>query len=499
MASNKWIAIGKWVGTLGALTAILGAGVSYPRWWPHFSDWVDTTLGHKSSSDHGDEAGGEHGHDHASHGDEHAASESTSLELTPQARNNLGLTSEYLKPIQLVTYRKTISVPAVVIAKPGRTQIQVSSPLNGVVTHVHAVTGESVTPGALMFEIRLSYEDLVESQTAFLKSLGELEVEKREIARLEEVTQSGAVSGKVLLERRYAKEKLEALIRSQREGLKLHGLSDRQVETIATEGKLLRELQIVAPDIDEHSDDEELRLSGVPATNVSYVTPSDHGTTPADLDTKPLIIEDLQVRKGQAVVAGEKLCALSDFAQLYIEGQAFEQDSYSIGRAAEKGLAVDAVFPEADGERTVEGLKLAFVGNLVDVSSRTLSFYVDLKNEILRDESNEKGQRYVSWKYRPGQRLQLRVPIDEWTEQIVLPLDAVVKEGADYFVFQQNGSHFDRVAVHVKYRDQSTVVIANDGSIFPGDVVAMRGAHQMQMALKNKSGAGADPHAGHSH
>ena len=43
------------------------------------------------------------------------------------------------------------------------------------------------------------------------------------------------------------------------------------------------------------------------------------------------------------------------------------------------------------------------------------------------------------------------------------------------------------------------VVIENDGSLFPGDVVAKRGAHQLQMALKNKSGGGVDPHAGHNH
>jgi hypothetical protein len=53
--------------------------------------------------------------------------------------------------------------------------------------------------------------------------------------------------------------------------------------------------------------------------------------------------------------------------------------------------------------------------------------------------------------------------------------------------------------VHVQYRDQTSVVIANDGSLFTGDVVAMRSAHQMQMALKNKSGGGVDPHAGHNH
>jgi len=43
------------------------------------------------------------------------------------------------------------------------------------------------------------------------------------------------------------------------------------------------------------------------------------------------------------------------------------------------------------------------------------------------------------------------------------------------------------------------VVIANDGSLFSGDAIALSGAHQMQVALKNKAGGGVDPHAGHNH
>jgi hypothetical protein len=75
----------------------------------------------------------------------------------------------------------------------------------------------------------------------------------------------------------------------------------------------------------------------------------------------------------------------------------------------------------------------------------------------------------------------------------------VAQEGADSFVFQRNGRRFDRVAVHVMHRDQTSVVIANDGTLFPGDVVALRSAHQLQMAIRNKSGTAIDPHAGHNH
>jgi multidrug efflux pump subunit AcrA (membrane-fusion protein) len=95
--------------------------------------------------------------------------------------------------------------------------------------------------------------------------------------------------------------------------------------------------------------------------------------------------------------------------------------------------------------------------------------------------------------------MQLLLPVERWTDRIVLPVDAVAQDGPDAYVFQPNGDHLDRRPVHVEYRDQFSVVIANDGSIFPGEMVAISGAQQMQLALKNKAGGGIDPHAGHSH
>jgi hypothetical protein len=67
------------------------------------------------------------------------------------------------------------------------------------------------------------------------------------------------------------------------------------------------------------------------------------------------------------------------------------------------------------------------------------------------------------------------------------------------YVYRQNGKQFERVPVHVEYRDRKSVVIANDGTLFPGDVVAANGAYQIHLALKNKSGGAIDPHAGHTH
>ena len=202
----------------------------------------------------------------------------------------------------------------------------------------------------------------------------------------------------------------------------------------------------------------------------------------------------------EAVEAGQPLATIVNYAELFIEGMAFEQDVPQLAMADQNDWPITAMFENSDGATTeFRDLSIAYLDTEINATTRTMKFFVKLPNEVTRDRKLKDGLRIVNWRYRPGQRLQLRVPVKQWQKQIVLPIDAVAQEGPEYFVFQQNGDHFDRLSVHVKYRDQYSVVIANDGQLFPGDVVAMRGAHQLQMALKNKSGGGVDPHAGHNH
>ncbi len=489
----------KWIWFTAGLIVVVIGGVTRKQWNPQTKSWVQQTVkGFRS----GGEQGGAHGEvdDHAGH--DHAAhaghDEGTSLELSAQALRNIGLSDATIQPIKLETFRKSITVPALIVERPGRTRVQVATPMTGVITHVHAVQGESVEPGTLLFQIRLTHEDLVQAQTEFLRMLGELDVEEREIVRLTEVTKSGAVPGTLLLERQYAKDKLDVQLRAQREALRLHGLSEEQVDQIARGRRLLRELQIFTPLIDSHGE-EELKLTRSHVQNASYTQEEHAGNHSDPKQTAPLILQDLNVHKGQTISAGETLCVLTDFDELFIEGLSFEQDITQLRQASENGWKVDAIFEQpGTADHVIKGLEIAYFANQIDRDSRTLHFYVRLLNELTKDQRTN-GNRYVEWRYLPGQRLQLRVPIQEWAEQIVLPVEAVAHEGAEFFIFQQNGGHFDRVPVHVKYRDQYSAVIDNDGSIFPGDIVAMRGAHQMQMALKNKAGGGVDPHAGHNH
>jgi membrane fusion protein, heavy metal efflux system len=454
--------------------AVVGRG----SWWPSLTGWITQTIqSRRIAPDHDSEDAAADHHDSGN-----------SLPLTRQGRLNLGLTDEFVQPLRLQTYRRHLTLPAMIVERPGRSRVHVSTPLTGIITHVHSNEGEAVVPGALLFEIQLTHEDLVQSQSRFLQSLGEIDVEQRELARLRDIVSSGAAAGRLALEREYEIEKLTALLVAQREALRLHGLSDTQIAQVESERRLLKSLRIFAPYPDRHPEDEHA-ANGTRIRERSSAEDREH----------PLIVQNLKVAKGRSVQAGDPLCELADYSELYIEGHAFSQDADDIIRAATSGWPLDAILDDSRDGRELKNLEFAYLDHRIDPGTRSLSVFVQLHNELLRDEKHPDGRRFLTWRFRPGQRPRLRVPVDEWENQFVLPIEAVARDGAEYYVFQENGNRFDRVPVHVKYKDQLSVVVANDGSLFPGDVVALRGANQMQIALRSRSGDGADPHAGHTH
>ena len=76
------------------------------------------------------------------------------------------------------------------------------------------------------------------------------------------------------------------------------------------------------------------------------------------------------------------------------------------------------------------------------------------------------GAPFVVWRFKPGQRMQILVPVEKWQDKIVLPIDAIAQDGVETYVFRENGDHFVRQPVHVEFRDQFKAVIANDGSLY---------------------------------
>ena len=393
------------------------------------------------------------------------------VELSAAAWKNIGLEVER---VELRGYDRTIKVPAVIVDRPGWSSISVAAPLTAAVTRIHVLQGEAVEPGAPLFDLHLTHEELVAVQSSLLRSLGELDVVRREIDRLSELAEQGAVPGRTLLAQQYEEQKLLAAIKANREALLLHGLQEEQVDQIAEGRTLFSDIVVRAPQPQRGPD-------ASPNTGVLYV-------------------EELAVSVGQHVELGETLCRLGDHGELYIEGRAFEHEAALIGRADAEQLPVTATLI-ADGQATerISDLEVLYVDNNVEPQSRAQRVYVALHNEIVRDTTVD-GHRFITWRFRPGQRLQLEITVERLEDRIVLPASAIVREGAEAYVFLRDGDHFHRRPVHVEHRDQHAVVIANDGAVFAGETVAATAADQLHLAIerKNTPATGHDHH-GHSH
>ena len=109
-----------------------------------------------------------------------------------QAKANIGMR---MTRVELRSFQRTITIPGIVVERPGWSALDITAPMTGVVTRIYPLQGEAVKPGQPLFDIRLTHEDLLQKQTDFLRTVEELDVIDRELERLEKVAASGDDSG----------------------------------------------------------------------------------------------------------------------------------------------------------------------------------------------------------------------------------------------------------------------------------------------------------------
>ena len=180
----------------------------------------------------------------------------------------------------------------------------------------------------------------------------------------------------------------------------------------------------------------------------------------------------------------------SSIPSLPLLGRGKVRDIYAVGDdkllviVSDRLSAFDVILPDPipDKGRVLTAMAAFWFGKLAHVIPSQLTG-IDPETVVATEAEREqvRGRSMVVKRLKP------------------LPIEAVAQEGAESYVFEMNDGHFDRRAVHVEYRDQESAVIANDGVLRLDATVAITNAHQMQVALKNKSGGGVDPHAGHNH
>jgi multidrug efflux pump subunit AcrA (membrane-fusion protein) len=407
----------------------------------------------------------------------------TVLEISAQARKNLGLVSKPAKPQE---YWRSILIPGEIADRPGISDRGVTSPAVGVVTEIHAFPGDTLRPGETLFTLRLFSEYLQATQTQLFKARQETAIIQAEIDRLSGAVSSGAVSKSKMIDLRSDISRQNTLIQSARQELLTRGLNPEQVAQIEG-GTFVSTVDVVAPPVMQTPISSSAGTPN-PVQQASFLTdaPTTNGFT--------YEVQELSVELGQQVQAGQLLAQLSNHQSLYVIGHAFKREAPFLEQAAQERRPIDIEFAEDAGSRWPElqqTFEIRHLSNTIDRESRTFDFFIPLSNQSRAYE--KQGKSFLVWRFRPGQRARLHVPVQKYENVFVVPGAAVVREGPEAYVFRQNGDLFKQLPVHVLHEDRQSIVIANDGSITPGTYLAQSAAASLKRVLKAQTASGEQP------
>jgi len=368
--------------------------------------------------------------------------------VSEPAQKNLGIIA---KPMQVESYWKTISVPGIVVDRPGVSDRDVVAPAVGTISQILRVPGDTVRPGDTLFTLKLLSESVQQAEAELYKARQEITIAEAQRERL--IGAGGAVAQSRVIEVESEIKRLKASIEAYRFELRNHGLSGADIDGVA-DGHFVTEIPIVVPTQTAGQDSIANAVVGIGAS------------TPSDQAPPAFEVQKLIVGVGQQVQAGESLCLLSNHEALAIEGRAFRDEATLVERSVKEDWPVEVDFQEnvaAEWPPAERTLPIQYISNTIDPTTRTFAFLVQLSNQaksVRRD-----GKTQLIWRFRPGQKVRINVRVDRLDNVFVLPADAVAREGAEAFIFTQNANTFERKSVHVLYQDRDHAVIANDGTI----------------------------------
>lgn len=429
-----------------------------------------------------------------SHGSPHGGTEMVTLSLSDEARRNLQLRTQ---KIALQDYWRSLTIPAEVIEEPGHCEQRITTPLDGIVRKIYILKGQTVYPGDPLFDLQLTGGPLADAQASLLKTVQDLELVTAELARIKPLADQGTIPPRELLAKQFEQKRLEILKHTEREELLIRGLTEAQVAAIQESKTLLREFTVRVPQRPRQESDHQDQPQ------------PDHGETTADL-VKPagltdytqhahgtvFTVETINVVLGELVRTGDRLGELALHTMLLIEGRAFEREATAVERAMQNKWPLEAHFETGDLQPLIRGnLTVLSIENALDAAGRTLKFYLPLVNEVFLDREVAHGVKYRNWRFRPGQKVRLMLPVEHLTGRIVLPLDAVVREGADAYVFRVNGKLLERVPVVIEHQDVTNAILGRGSKIRDGDYLAVNQAYQLNLMLKQTEAGG----GGHDH
>lgn len=459
------------------------------------------------------------------------------VRLSAAARANLNL---HVAEATTQSLEQVLKIPGLVKAQPDRVAV-VTPRLAARIEKVYVNTGESVKQGAPLLDLRsteveklqvellraaknlsileqsyartkeltdkIVLTELEQLQQELIKTHGTLQTAAAAVERVQQLSDK-VVPRKELLaaqtEQQHARSAYDAALRK----LRTYGVTEAQVHSMLNSGLtqpvlanlglspqaavqkylvLAKPSELFALEAEYRQKQAEveslkrqLQILGFSATSITALL--QRGVPDPMLTLTAPISGAISTRHaipGAMVEAAEKLVEIIDTSVVWVEGDVVEPLLTAV-HPGQKARVRVAAYPEAVFTGTVRTL-----GRTVDPDKRTVHLWIEVANPEGR--------------LLPEMFADVTLVTQVATEALVVPLEAVLTEGAEQFVFVENGDTYVRQSLVLGLRDDRYVEVRE--GLFPGDRIVVRGGYELNAArlAGTQRGAGGHDHSTHSH
>ncbi len=365
-----------------------------------------------------------HMHEENEHGSENR------IELSDEALNTISFATIVVEKRDI---EKEIRTTAEI--EPDQTRISHVGPrIPGRVIEVNALLGDNVEKGEVLS--KLDSLELGKTKSEFLKARANLEVARANYEREKRLYDQKISSEKDYLDARGEFLRSEAQLKSTREALRLLGISDREIRSIAWGGgdQPLSHFPLLAP------------FSGT-------------------------VIEK-HIVLGELIEPRDKPYTIADLSKVWIQIDIYENDLRWIEKGTDVDISVNA-YPEAGFEG-----KVTYISDMLEETTRTARARVEIPNSERR--------------LKPGMfaTAVISVPTSGSGETIAIPDSSIYKVHGNEVVFVKEGKGVFEVRKIEPGRDSGSYTEVTSGLSGGEEIVVEGGFHLKSVYLKEELGGG---------
>jgi cobalt-zinc-cadmium efflux system membrane fusion protein len=171
-------------------------------------------------------------------------------------------------------------------------------------------------------------------------------------------------------------------------------------------------------------------------------------------------IDQVNINLGKLIAPDDLLYQIVDDSHVHLELRVYAKDLGKI----RKGQRIDAVMPGSDKELAAE---VYLIGKMIDMETKTALVHGHFLNE--------------SVKMAPGTFLHAHIYIES-EETWTVPTSAVVRAGAESFLFVEEGNGFVKMPVSIG-RSSGDYVEVTDLGLREGQRIAVKGAYYINGSM----------------